>query len=42
MNAPNKQGVGAVQVGLLNMSEQEENVEGGVLVHMFWGLLDDS
>ena len=42
MKAPQKRGVDAVQSGLLNMSEQEENVGADFLVHVFWGVLDDS
>ena len=37
-----KQGVGAVRAGLLNMSDQEENVGSDCLAHVFWGVLDDS
>ena len=41
MKAPHKQGVDAVRARLLNMSEQEGNVGGNCLAHMFWGVLDD-
>ena len=41
MKEPHKQGVDAVQAGLLNMSEQEKNVEADFLAHVFWGVLDD-
>ena len=39
---PHKWGVDAVRAGLLNMSEQEENVGVDCLAHVFWGVLDDS
>ena len=42
MKAPHKQGLDAVKSGLLNMSEQEENVGADCLAHIFWGVLDDS
>ena len=42
MKAPNKRGVDAVQSGLLNMSDQEENVWVDCLVHVFWWVLDDN
>ena len=35
-------GVDVVRAGLINMSEQEENVGADCLAHMFWGVLDDS
>ena len=41
MKAPHKLVVDSVRAGLLNMSEKEENVGAGYLVHMFWGVLDD-
>ena len=42
MKAPQKQGMNALQPGLLNMSEQGGNVGADCLAHVFWGLLDDS
>ena len=40
MKAPHKQGVNAVRSGLINMSDQEENVGGGdCMDHVFWGVL---
>ena len=42
MKTSHKQGVDAVQAGLLNMSDQEENVGADFLAHVFWGVLDDS
>ena len=42
MKAPHKLGVDAVKSGLLNISEQEENVGVDCLVHVFWGVLDNS
>ena len=41
MKAPQKQGVDAVQYGLLNMSEQEENVGADCLAHVFLVVLDN-
>ena len=40
--APHKRSVDAVRAGLLNMSDQEENVGEDCLEHVFWGVLDDS
>ena len=40
MKSPHKQGVDAVRAGLLNMSEQEENLGADCMVHVFWGVLD--
>ena len=42
MKAPHKRGVDAVLAGLINMSDQEENVRVDCLEHVFWGVLDDS
>ena len=42
MKSPHKRGVDAVRAGLLNMSEQEENVGVDYLAHVFWGVLEDS
>ena len=42
MKAPHKRGVDSVRFGLLNMSEQEENVGADCLAHVFWGVLEDS
>ena len=42
MKAPHKRGVDAVQSGLLNMSEQEDNVGADFLARVFGGVLDDS
>ena len=42
MKVPHKQGVDAVRAGLLNMSNQEENVGANYLAHVFWGVLDNS
>ena len=42
MKAPHKLGVDTVQGGLLNMSEQEENVGADCLAHVFWKVLDNS
>ena len=42
MKEPHKQGLEAVQSGLLNISEQEENVGADFLAHMFTGVLDNS
>ena len=42
MKAPHKRVVDAVRAGLLNMSEQEENLGADCLEHVFWGLLDNS
>ena len=42
MKAPHKRGVDGVRSGLLNMSNQEENVGADCLAHVFWGVLDDS
>ena len=36
-----KRGVGAIQSGLLKMSEQEENMGADCLAHVSWGILDD-
>ena len=41
MKTPHKGGVDGVQAGLLNMSDQEENVGADCLAHVFWGVLDD-
>ena len=40
--APQKRGVNLVRAGLLNMSEQEENVGAYFLAHVFWVVLDNS
>ena len=40
MKELHKQGVEAVRAGLINMSDQEENVGIDCLEHMFWGVLD--
>ena len=42
MKAPHKRGVDAVRAGLLNMSEQEENVGVDCLAHIFGGVIYDS
>ena len=42
MKAPHKQGVDTVRSGLLNMSEQKENVGADFLAHMFWVVLYNS
>ena len=42
MKVPHKEGVDAVQDGLLKMSESEENVGADCLVHVFWEILDNS
>ena len=42
MKAPHKRCVDAVRAGLLNMSDQEENLGSDCLAHVFWGVLDDS
>ena len=42
MKAPNKHGMDAVRAGLLNMSEQEENVWADYMAHVFWGVLSYS
>ena len=42
MKAPHKRGMDEIRDGLLNMSEQEENVWADCLVHVFGGVLDDS
>ena len=42
MKAPHKQGMDTVRAGLLNISEQEENVGEDCLAHVFWGVLDKS
>ena len=42
MKEPQKQGVEAVQSGLLNMSEKEENVGADFLEHVFRGVLENS
>ena len=42
MKAPHKRGVDAVKSGVLNMSEQEDNVGADCLTHAFWGVLYDS
>ena len=41
MKTRQKLGVDVVRAGLLNMSEQEENVGADCLAHVFWGVLDD-
>ena len=42
MKEAHKQGVDAVQAGLLNISKQEGNVGVYCLAHVCWGVLDDS
>ena len=41
MKVPQKQGVNAVQDGIINMSDQEKHLGGGCLAHVFWGVLDN-
>ena len=38
---PHKQGVDTVRSGLINMSEQEENVEADCQAPVFWGVIDN-
>ena len=42
MKAPQKRGLDAVGSGLLNMSQQEENVGADCLLHVFWGVLENT
>ena len=39
---PEKRGMYAVRVGLLNMSNQEEILGADCLAHVFWGVLDNN